>query len=73
MTEAQGTLLGPWEDTDVARVVRVLHQSGPLPLRDLTREPDLANWPAHRIEHAIVSAWSRKLIFIDNRDLLVAI
>lgn len=72
MNEAR-TLPGPWEETDVARVVRALHQSGPLQLSDLSREPDLLGWPAQRIEHAVVSAWSRNLISFDSRDLLVAL
>jgi len=73
MTEAHRTLPGPWEDTDVARIVRALHRSGPLPLQDLTREPELVSWSAQRIEHAVVSAWSRNLIFIDRRDHLIAL
>jgi hypothetical protein len=73
MTEAHRTLPGPWEDADVARIIRALRRSGPLLLRDLTREPELVGWPAQRIEHAVVSAWSRNLIFIDQRDLLVAL
>jgi hypothetical protein len=73
MTEAHRALPERWEDTDVARIVRTLHRSGPLPLQDLTHEPELVSWSAQRIEHAIVSAWSRNLIFIDRRDLLVAL
>jgi hypothetical protein len=72
MTEAR-TLPGPWDDTDVARVLRALHRAGPLPLRDLSHEPDLLDWPAQRIEHAVVSAWARNLISFDNRDLVVAL
>jgi hypothetical protein len=73
MTEAQRSLPSPWEETDVARVVRVLRRAGPLRLPELADEPDLDAWPPQRVEHAIVGAWSRNLIFIDNRDLLVAI
>ena len=58
---------------DVARVVRVLHRVGPLPLRELADDPALADWPHERIEHAVVAAWSRALIFVDTRDLLVAL
>jgi hypothetical protein len=58
---------------DVAHVVRVLHHAGPLPLRELADDPELADWPSERIEHAVVSAWSRALIFVDTRDLLVAL
>jgi hypothetical protein len=61
------------EAEDVARVVRVLHRSGPLPLGSLADEPELADWPSERVEHALVSAWSRALIFIDSGDLLVAL
>lgn len=60
-------------DPDVARVLHVLHHAGPLPLRDLADDPELADWPPERIEHAVVSAWSRALIFVDTRDLLVAL
>jgi hypothetical protein len=58
---------------DVARVVRVLHLAGPLPLRELADEPELADWSPERIEHAVVAAWSAALIFVDTRDLLVAL
>lgn len=58
---------------DVARVVRVLHHSGPVPLRELADDPELADWTHERIEHAVVSAWSSALIFVDSRDLLVAL
>ena len=58
---------------DVACVVRVLHHAGPIPLRELAEDPELADWTRERIEHAVVSAWSRALIFVDTRDLLVAL
>ncbi|MGY2874745.1 hypothetical protein ACVW00_001935 [Marmoricola sp. URHA0025 HA25] len=58
---------------DVTRVLSVLHHAGPLPLRELADEPELAEWTHERIEHAVVSAWSRALIFVDTRDLLVAL
>jgi hypothetical protein len=56
---------------DVAHVLRVLHRAGPLPLRELTDDPDLADWPPERVEQAVVSAWSRALIFVDAHDLIV--
>jgi hypothetical protein len=58
---------------DAVHVVRVLHHVGPLPLRELADEPELADWPPERVEQAIVSAWSCALIFIDSGDLLVAL
>jgi hypothetical protein len=61
------------EDTDVAEVVGVLHRAGPLRMRDLACQPEVADWSAQRLEHAVVSAWSTTLIFVDQRDLLVAI
>jgi hypothetical protein len=73
MIEARRNLGAAWVDTDVTRVVRVLHHAGPLPLRDLADDPELEDWPPERIEQAIVTAWSRGLIFIDARDLFVAI
>jgi hypothetical protein len=60
-------------EEDVASVVRVLHHAGPIPLRELAEDPELADWTRERIEHAVVSAWSRALIFVDTRDLLVAL
>lgn len=73
MVNAQRNGQATWGDTDATRVVRVLHLSGPLLLRELADCPELEDWPSERIEHAIVSAWSRGLIFIDYRDLLVAL
>ena len=73
MADAERVLLRPRDEADVACVLRVLHRAGPLPLRDLVGQPDLVGWSAQRLEHAVVSAWSRTLIFVDNRDLLVAI
>lgn len=60
-------------ERDAAQVARTLRRVGPLPLADLGHEPDLVGWSARRIENAVVSAWSRNLIFIDPRDQLVAI
>ncbi|MBW8749950.1 MAG: hypothetical protein JF565_00800 [Propionibacteriales bacterium] len=73
MAMAQRKLHSGSEAEDVARVLRVLHRSGPLPLGELADEPELADWPSERVEHALVSAWSHALIFIDTRDLLVAL
>ena len=73
MTQAHGPLPGPWEDTDGARVVHALRRSGPLPMRDLNLEPEFVGWSAQRLEHAVIAAWSRNLIYVDQRDLLVAI
>ena len=73
MAEAQRDPQAAWTDADVTRVVSVLHDVGPLPLRDLARDPELEDWPSERVEHAIVSAWSHGLIFIDARDLVVAL
>lgn len=58
---------------DAVEVVRTLRRSGPLRLVDLAREPDLLDWSTIRVERAVVSAWSRNLIFVDTSDLLVAI
>jgi len=72
MAEAQRDSRVLTRDTeDVARVLRVLHHTGPLPLRDLVDDPELETWTHERIEHAVVAAWSRSLIFVDPRDLLV--
>jgi len=73
MAIAQRKLQTAGQTEDAVHVVRVLHHVGPLPLRELSEEPELADWPAERIEQAIVSAWSRALIFIDSGDLLVAL
>ena len=74
MTEAQQNVrVGPWDDADVRQVVGVLHRTGPLPMSELNRTPDLAGWTRLRVEHAVVTAWSRNLIFVDTRDLLVAL
>jgi hypothetical protein len=40
---------------------------------ELVRDPEFTDWPAQRVEHAVVSAWSLNLIFIDTRDLIVAL
>jgi len=71
--EAQRNHQTTWVDTDVTRVVRVLHHAGPLPLRDLAEDPELETWPSERIEHAIVTAWSQGLIYVDTRDQFVAL
>ena len=73
MAGAERSLPRYGDDIDVARVVHVLQRNGPLPVSDLADQPDLADWPAARVEHAIVSAWSSTLIYIDARDRLVAI
>jgi hypothetical protein len=58
---------------DAVQVVRTLRRSGPLRLVDLGSEPELLDWSTSRVERAVVSAWSRNLIFVDTSDLLVAI
>jgi hypothetical protein len=74
MTETQQNVrVGPWDDADVTLVLRVLHRSGPLPMSELSQSQDLAGWTRRRVEHAVVTAWSRNLIFVDARDLLVAL
>jgi hypothetical protein len=67
------TISEPSEVTDATRVVRALHRSGPTALRDLDGQPGLTDWPAERIEHAVVSAWAENLIFVNTRDELVAL
>jgi hypothetical protein len=54
-------------------VVGTLRRSGPLGLDELCDEPELVDWPVRRVEQAVVTAWSHNLIFIDPRDLLVAL
>lgn len=61
------------DDADVTQVVRALHRWGPQSLADLVRDPEVADWSAERVEHAIVVAWSLNLIFVNTRDLLVAL
>jgi hypothetical protein len=74
MTETQQNVrVGPWDDADVTRVVRALRRSGPLPMSELHLTADLAGWTRQRVEHAVVTAWSSNLIFVDTRDLLVAL
>jgi hypothetical protein len=73
MVEAQRHPQEAWGETDVTHIVRLLHHGGPLPLGELADDPTVAEWPAERVEQAIVSAWSRGLIFIDTRDLIVAL
>jgi len=73
MAEAQPILLGRREQADAARVVRLLRLAGPLTLTGLARHPDLSGWPRDRLENAVVSAWSGAQIFVDARDLLIAI
>jgi len=73
MAEALRSIPLPREETDFARVVGTLRRSGPLALDELCGEPELVDWPAQRVERAVVTAWSHNLIFIDPRDLLVAI
>jgi hypothetical protein len=64
---------GSSPESDVTQVVRALHRTGPLPLGELARVPDLNGWPGTRIEHAVIVAWSRNLIFVDPGDQLVAL
>jgi hypothetical protein len=73
MTEAPRSLFLSREETDLARVVGTLRRSGPLALDELCDEPDLDDWSVQRIEQAVVVAWSHNLIFVDPRDLLVAL
>jgi hypothetical protein len=73
MPEAQPILPGRREEADAARVVRVLRLAGPLTLTGLARHPALSGWPRDRLENAVVSAWASTQIFVDTRDLLVAI
>jgi hypothetical protein len=62
-----------WDDRDVIHVVRALHRWGPQSLPDLVDDPELAGWPAQRVEHAVVTAWAQNVIFVDTRSLLVAL
>jgi hypothetical protein len=74
MTDPQKRPLeGSSPEADVTAVVRALHRSGPLSLLDLGRVPGLNAWPGTRLEHAVVVAWSRNLIFVDPGDQLVAL
>jgi hypothetical protein len=73
MTEAHRSNPDAREEIDLACVVGMLRRSGPLGLEDLRDEPELADWPVQRLEQAVVTAWSRNLIFVDQRDLLVAL
>jgi len=59
--------------TDVASVVALLRRKGPLTLRDLRDEPEMADWPDERTRTAVTTAWSRTLIFVDPEDQLVAL
>jgi hypothetical protein len=61
------------EESDLACVLSTLRHSGPLELEDLRDAPEIADWPARRLEQAVVTAWSRNLISVDRRDLLVAL
>jgi hypothetical protein len=53
--------------------VGTLRRSGPLGLDELCDQPDFVDWPARRVEQAVITAWSDNLIFVDPRDLLVAL
>lgn len=66
-------ILPETSDSDVAQVLRALRQSGPMPLRELQDHPELDGWQAARVDDAVVAAWSRDLISIDPRDLLVVL
>lgn len=73
MSQVQRSLPRTGDRSDVARVVCALRQSGPMSMSELLEHPDLADWPSHRIDEAVVAAWSRDLISIDPRDLLVVL
>jgi hypothetical protein len=73
MTEAPRSIPLPRDENDLARVVGTLRRSGPLGLDELCDEPELVDGPVRRVEQAVVTAWSHNLIFIDPRDLLVAL
>jgi hypothetical protein len=73
MTEVLHGIPRPREESDLARVVGTLRRSGPLGLDELCDQPDFVDWPARRVEQAVITAWSDNLIFIDPRDLLVAL
>jgi hypothetical protein len=60
-------------DRDAAQVTRTLRRVGPLHLDELAQEPDLLEWSTGRIERAVTTAWARNMIFVDPRDLLVAL
>jgi hypothetical protein len=73
MSQVQRILPEASDPSDVARVVRVLRQSGPLLLSELLQHPDLEGWGSARVDGAVVGAWSRALISVDARDLFVAL
>jgi hypothetical protein len=73
MTEAHRGRFMARKENDLACVLGMLRRSGPLDLDDLRDAPELADWPAQRLEQAVVTAWSRNLISVDQRDLLVAL
>lgn len=59
--------------TDVACIVALLRRRGPLTLHDMLDDPELEDWPSERAQTAVTAAWSRKLIFVDPEDQLVAL
>jgi hypothetical protein len=73
MTASRRTSHDHERRTDVARVVALLRRRGPLTLHDMLDDPELENWPSERAQTAVTAAWSRKLIFVDPDDQLVAI
>ena len=66
-------ILPETSESDVDQVLRVLRQSGPMPLRELQDHPEFDGWQAGRVNDAVVVAWSRDRISIDPRDLLVVL
>ena len=73
MNQAHRSIPRASEETDLDRVIGTLRRSGPLGIEELRDEPEFADWPAQRVEQAVVTAWSHNLIFVDQRDLLVAL
>ncbi|HET6165282.1 MAG TPA: hypothetical protein VFE07_00505 [Marmoricola sp.] len=64
---------GSGPERDAVQLARALRRAGPLHLGELMERPELDDWPASRIEGAVVEAWSQSLIYVDVRDQLVAI
>lgn len=75
MTQMRGRTpdAGAWESGDVDLFVEALRRVGPMPLRELGEESEIAGWPAERVRQAVVSAWSENRIYVDAGDLLVAL
>ena len=51
----------------------VLRRSGPRLLTELMDDEAFDGWSSHRLEGAVVSAWSRNVISITAGDLIVAL